>query len=174
MMQTNDRLPGALHTCVVRHVLEADAMSTKRMVAIVVVVLIGAAFLVGYLPERRQRAAAEAELERVRSSLLAAQGRVRTSELLGRILMVKEVTARQDYGHAQELSSAFFDAVRAEASMTHAAQLGSGLNQILAKRDIVTAALARADAGAVDIVHTIELQLRQLLGYSVPAEPVSK
>jgi hypothetical protein len=149
-------------------------MSTKRMVAIVAVVLIGAAFLVGYLPERRQRAAAEAELERVRNNLLAAEDRVRISELLGRTLMVKEVTARQDYGHAQKLSSAFFDAVRAEASATHAAQLRSGLNQILAKRDTVTAALAKADAGAVDTLHTIEVQLRQVLGYAVPSEPASR
>ena len=149
-------------------------MGGKRMVALVAVVLLGAAFLVGYVPERRQRSAAEAELERLRSRLAVDEDRGRTSELLGRVLLVREVTARQDYGHAQELSSAFFDAVRAEASTTQDAQLRGGLNEALARRDAVTAALAKADAGAVDMLHTIELRLRQALGYPVPPEPASR
>ena len=149
-------------------------MGTKRMVAIGAVVLLGAAFLVGYVPERRQRAAAQAELERVRSSLVVAEDRVRTSELLGRTLMVREVTARRDYGRARELSSAFFDAVRAEVSTTQDARLRGGLNEALAKRDAVTAALAKADPGAIEILHNIELGLRQALGYPVPREPESR
>jgi hypothetical protein len=123
------------------------------------------------VPERQQRATAEIEIERVRNSLTAAEDRVRSAELLGRLLMVRELAARQDYGHAQELSSAFFDAVRAEASATHDAQLREGLTYALAKRDAVTAALAKADMGAVAILRTIELRLRQDLGYPVTPEP---
>jgi hypothetical protein len=146
-------------------------MGRKRIAAAVAVVLIGAAYLAGYLPEHRQRATAEMEIERLRSSLTAAEDRVRCSELLGRILMVREMTARQDYGHAQELSSAFFDAVRAEASATHDTQLRDGLNAVLGRRDPVTAALAKGDAGAIEILHNIELRLRQALGYPMPPEP---
>jgi hypothetical protein len=149
-------------------------MGRRWMVAIVAVVLLGAAFLIGYVPERRQRAAAEMELERVSSRLVVTEDRVRTSELLGRILMVREVAARQDYGQAQELSSAFFDGVRAEASTTHDAQLRGALNDALASRDAVTAALAKADPGVIDILHNIELRLRQALGYPVPSAPASK
>jgi hypothetical protein len=108
-------------------------MGRKRIVAIVAVVLLGAAFLAGYVPERLRRTTAEREMARVRNDLVVAGDRVRSSELLGRLLMVREVTARQDYGQAQELSSAFFDAVRAEASATRDAQLRSGLNEALAK-----------------------------------------
>ena len=149
-------------------------MGRKRIIAIVAIVLIGAAYLAGYFPQRQQRATAEMEIERLRNSLTAAEDRVRGSELLGRILMVREVTTRQDYGHAQELSSAFFDAVRAEATATHDAQLRKGFNEALAKRDAVTAALAKADAEAVGILHTIELRLRQALGYPVPPEPAPR
>ena len=149
-------------------------MRTQLIVAIVAVVLLGVAFLLGYVPERRQRVAAEAELDRVRNSLVAAEDRVRSGELLGRLLMVREVTARQDYGHAQELASSLFDAIRGEASTTRDAQLRSGLNEALAKRDAVTAALARAEPGAVDMLHGIELRLRQALAYPVPPEPASR
>ncbi len=149
-------------------------MGRKRIAEAVAVVLIGAAYLAGYLPERQQRTSAEMEIERLRSRLTTAEDRVRGSELLGRILMVREVTARQDYGHAQELSSAFFDAVRAEASATHDTQLRDGLNVVLGRRDAVTAALAKGDAGAIEILHNIELRLRQALGYPIPPEPAPK
>src|SRR5688572_24995742 len=79
---------------------EARTMSRKRIVAIVAVLLLGAAFLAGYVPEHQRRAANDMEIQRLRNSLVAAEDRVRTSELLGRTLMVREVTARQDYGHA--------------------------------------------------------------------------
>jgi hypothetical protein len=149
-------------------------MGRKRIVGFVAVVVLGAAYLAGYLPERQQRTSAEMELERLGNRLAVAEDRIRSSELLGRILMVREVTARQDYGHAQELSSAFFDAVRAEASATHDAQLRDGLHEALAKRDGVIAALAKADAGAIEILHSIELRLRQALGYPVPPEPAPR
>ncbi len=145
-------------------------MGRKRIVAIVAIVILGAAYLAGYVPERQQRATAQMEIERLQNNLIAAEDRVRSGELLGRLLMVREVTARQDYGQAQELSSAFFDAVRAEVSTTHDSQLRDGLNAGLGKRDAVTAALAKADAGAIEILHTIELQLREALGYPVPPE----
>jgi hypothetical protein len=149
-------------------------MGRRGIVAVVAVVLLGAAFLGGYVPEHRQRASAEMEVERLRNRLVVAEDRVRMSELLGRILTIGEVTARQDYGHAQDLSSAFFDAVRAEGSTTHDDQLRAGLAEALARRDAVTAALAKADPGVLDILHTIELRLRQALGYPVPPEPSSQ
>lgn len=148
-------------------------MGSKSIMALVAVVLLGVAFLVGYIPERRQRAAAETELDGVRGRLVVAEDRVRTSQLLGRILMVREVTARQDYGQAQELSSAFFDAVRAEASRTQDAELRGALNEALARRDAVTAALAKADPGVIGILHSIEVRLRQALGYPVPSKPAA-
>lgn len=48
---------------------------------------------------------------------------------------------RQNYGQALELSSPFFDAVRAEIARSPDSELADGLNQVLAVRDGVTAAL---------------------------------
>jgi hypothetical protein len=146
----------------------------RKWIPAIAVVLLGAAFLAGYVPEHQQRLTAEMEIERLRNRLVVAEDRVRAGELLGRILTIREVTARQDYGEARNLSSASFDAIRAEAATTHDAQLRGGLNETLARRDAVTAALAKADPGATKILHTIELRLRQSLGYAVPAESASR
>ena len=55
------------------------------------------------------------------------------------VLTVKEVTMRQNYGLALEHSSRFFDAVRTEAAATLDPGLRDGLNEVLGKRDSVTA-----------------------------------
>ena len=81
-------------------------MGRTWIVAVVAVVLLGAAFHVGYVPQQQRRASAEMEIEGLQNRLVAAEDRVRTSELLGRLLTIQEATARQDYGHAQDLSSA--------------------------------------------------------------------
>jgi hypothetical protein len=153
---------------------EVRAMPWKRIVAAAVVLLLGAAFLAGYVPERRLRMAAEEQARLAQDRLAAAEARVRFGELLGEVLTVKEVTMRQNYGQAQELSSSFFDRVRAEASETREMAFREALNEILAKRDAVTAALTKADTGVVETLHTMELRLRRALGYSVSPEPAPR
>jgi hypothetical protein len=142
-------------------------MRRAGIVAAVVAVVAVASFLAGYLPQRGGRIAAQQELTAIRQELSASQQRVRIGELLGRALMLKEAAQRQNYGQALELSSAFFDAVLAETKRAEVAP--EALAEVLAMRDTVTAALAKADPAVVDSLHRIELRLRQALGYSVPA-----
>lgn len=141
------------------------------LAAIAVVAVITAAYFAGYLPERRQRAAAESEVGALRSRLAVAEARVRTGELVGQVLTVKEAAMRQNYGQALELSSSFFDAVRAEAATTPDSRLRDGLNEVLAKRDLVTAALAKGDPTVSETLHSLELGLRRALGYAISPEP---
>lgn len=148
-------------------------MPWKRIVA-VAVLLLGGAFLVGYVPERRLRIAAEERARSSQSQLAAAEARVRLGELLGQLLTVKEVTMRQNYGQAQELSSSFFDRVRAEAAETRESTFRDALNEILARRDAVTAGLTKADPAVVETLDTIALGLRRALGYRLPPEPAPR
>jgi len=46
--------------------------------------------------------------------------------------------------------------------------LREGLTQTLARRDAVTAALAKGDPVVAGELHAIEVQLRQALGYPTP------
>jgi hypothetical protein len=86
---------------------------------------------------------------------------------------MKEVAMRQNYGQARELSSVFFDAVRAETARSADSGLVDSLNQVLAMRDEVTATLAKADPAVVETLHGIEVRLRRALGYALPPEPAS-
>jgi hypothetical protein len=142
-------------------------MRKAGIVAAVAVVVVAGAYLAGYLPEHRARISGERELTAVREELSAAEQRVRLSELLGRALMLKEAAQRQNYGQALEFSSAFFDAVLAEMKRATQGERAA-LAEILAMRDGVTAALAKADPTIVDALHRVELRLRQALAYPVP------
>lgn len=148
-------------------------MSWKRIGAIVALVLIGAAFLVGFLPERRLRLAAEQQSRTAEERLAEAETRIRIGQLLGEVLALKEVTSRQNYGQAQALSSSFFDRVRETAADTRANTFRDVLTDLLAKRDTVTASLAKGDPTVIEILRTIEVRLRQALGYPLPPETQS-
>jgi hypothetical protein len=97
-----------------------------------------------------------------------AQGRLRTGRLLGDAIALEEVARNRNYGQAEKLASSFFDTVRDETSRTPDAAIRAALTTVQAKRDAVTAALARTDPAAVDILHDIEVELRKGLGYPVP------
>ncbi len=145
-------------------------MSWKQLVGIAAIVLIGGAFLAGYLPERGLRTAAEQQSVTLRVQLAAAEGRIRMGRLLGQALAVEEVVERQNYGQAQEVSSAFFDSVRAEAMATPSDDFRSVLNEILARRDAITTSLAKAEPGTLAVLNMIEVQLRRALAYPLPLE----
>ena len=142
----------------------------KRIAVIAVVILIGGAFLAGYLPEHMQRTVAERESLALREQLEAADARVRLARLLGRVLAIEEVVMRQDYGQAQGLSSAFFDEVRSEVAATPMDEFRSVLQDVLSRRDSVTALLSKADSGVRDVLHTIEVQIRRVLDYPLPKD----
>jgi hypothetical protein len=131
-------------------------------------VVVAVAYLAGYWPERRQRLAAETQAGQLQATAAAAEARVRTGELLGRVLTVKELAMRQDYGQALERSSALFDAIRNEAVTIPDTQLRDGLNGALGTRDSITARLAKGEPAAVELLHDIELELRRALGYEMP------
>jgi hypothetical protein len=145
-------------------------MSWKRIVAVVVVVLMGGAYLAGYLPEHRRRTEADTRGRTLEGRLAAAEARNRMGELLGEVLTVTEVATRQNYGQAQDLSSSFFDRLRSEAAVTPDSTFRDALHEILARRDSVTAALTKAEPGVTGTLHTVELRLRRALGYPLPPE----
>jgi hypothetical protein len=141
---------------------------TKLVIVAVVIAAIAAAYVGGLWPERSRRLASEARMEDVRTRLSAAEAGLRAGHLLGRVLTVKELTVRQDYGLALERSSAFFHAVRQEAAQTSDARLRETLTGVLRRRDVITAGLAKADPATAGVFHDLELQLRVALDYEMP------
>jgi hypothetical protein len=146
-------------------------MHARRVIAGLVALAIGLAYIAGYWPEHQRRVAHEADAAALRERLADSEARVRMGRLLGEILTIREAVVSLNYGNAQQLSSTFFDGVRAEASLTPVAAFKTALEAILQSRDQVTAALARGDQAAVEPLRRAELQLREALGYPISGPP---
>lgn len=138
-------------------------------IVIAAAVVVAAVFLAGYLPQRTARVAAEERAEALAVRVTAAEATVRMADLLGRALTLKDAAMRNDFGSAGEQSSPFFDAVRAEGTASPNERLRASLTSVLASRDAVTAALARADSASAAAIYQVELRLREGLGYPIPA-----
>lgn len=142
-------------------------MSRTRVIASLAILIMGATFLGGYWPEHQRRAAFEAQAATLGAQLADAEARVRMARLLGELLSVSEAVTALNYGQARELSSTFFDGVRAEAARTPVPSFKTALESILQRRDGVTAALSRGDQTAGELLRTSQMQLREALGYPV-------
>ena len=146
-------------------------MSGRLAIAGAVVLLIGLAYIGGYWPEHKERVALEADVTILQERLADAEAHVRLGRLLGGALHVRDAIASLDYGQAQQFSSAWFDGLQAELSVTPVAAFKTALELVLETRDDVTAALARGDQAAAESVRRSERHLRQALGYPVSASP---
>ena len=85
----------------------------------------------------------------LQNQLAVAEGRIRLGQVLGQLLRLSDAVRAKNYGEAATLSSAYFDAVREEASRA-SAEGTAALNIILKSRDQVTTAIAGTDAAARD------------------------
>lgn len=139
----------------------------KRFLAAAVIVVGAAAYVAGYWPEQQRRMALETEVAALRAQVADLEARVRGGRLLGQLLNVTEAVAALNYGQAQALSSTFFEDVRTEEARAPGAEMRSALEGVHQRRDAVTSALARGDASVMDTLRTVQLQLRELLGYPV-------
>lgn len=126
--------------------------------------LIVIAFLVGFLPQYRQLTASRETTATLQTRLDAAEARLRLVDVLGHQLRLSEAVQARNYGEAAALSSAYFDAVRQEASRA-GGDTSAVLSSILASRDQVTAAIAGTDPNLELTLREQQRQLRRALGY---------
>lgn len=142
---------------------------------VVVVVLLAAAYVAGFWPQRERIGTLQAENAALQQRVEAAEARVRAGTLLGELLAFKEVVQDMNYGQARGMSSPFFEHAAAEAARTNDAGIKQALAAILALRDRVTVALTQGDAAALGLLRESETRLRQALGYPAPpaAAPAS-
>jgi hypothetical protein len=143
----------------------------RRYFAILVIVLAGLAYLVGYWPEHWRRQALEGQVSGLQVQLADAQARVRLGGLLGQLLAAEDAVSAQNYGQAQALSSRFFDAVHAEAAQTAAGSFKDTLEKVGRMRDPVTASLTRGDPQALTLLRDAETLVRNALGFPRSAAP---
>jgi hypothetical protein len=136
---------------------------------VLVVVLLAAAYVAGFWPQRERVSALVGENASLQQRLEAAEARVRAGALLGELLTFKETVQDMNYGQARGLSSPFFEHVAAEAARTPDAGIKQALAAILTRRDATTVALTQGDAASLSHLREAERGLRQALGYPPPA-----
>jgi hypothetical protein len=114
------------------------------------------------------------QAETLQADLAQRTDRVQMSDLLARLLVLKDMAGVQNYGKAQELSTAWFDSIRAQSQATPNAEFRAALESSLSFRDALTVALTRGDPGAMAILSSVEEPIRAALGYPaarIPPEP---
>ena len=122
---------------------------------IVVAIALIAVFLVGFVPQYVKVSRLENELRQSRQETAGAELR----DLIG---FAYVQASQKNYGMAAETSSRFFNRVREAANQTQDADRRKGLEDLLASRDSVTAALAKGDAAATGDLQQLFVKVRQV------------
>jgi hypothetical protein len=150
----------------------------KKLLVVLAAALVGGAYWAGYWPQRTKLESAQAEsfearrkLGEASAALAGAERTVRLSAMLGDLLALRDAVELRSFAEARLLSSSFFDRVRNEWASASDASLRAALDSILARRDGVTAGLAREEANVGEALGPVEADMRRALGYPVPARP---
>ena len=134
----------------------------KRLVLILGLVLLVAAYIGGYWPQRQKLQEAEKNSAQASQQLASAQTVVHVARLENDLVALVDQTQNQNYGEAQKLSSRFFDDLRAELDRSPNAPYRQSLETIFTRRDAVTSGLTRADAATIGALRQSLNEIRQL------------
>lgn len=135
----------------------------RKILMLAVIVVVIWAYLLGYWPQHKQVGAIEQENALLKNELSSAETVNRIARLENQLLVLIEQTEAQNYGEAQKLSNTFFDDMRKEIDRNKNAAYVPKLEAILARRDAVTASLARGDASALASLKQSLTEMRELV-----------
>ena len=138
-------------------------MKIVAVFALSTIILISAAYYLGYRSERVRFAGCKNELQATRQQLGSVESQLRIWRLEGRLLNLIETAELKNFGEARNASTAFFDEVRAEIGRTDQGEFKSTLASILNSRDTVTVGLTTADPETARTLRQFSIQLRQLV-----------
>jgi hypothetical protein len=127
-------------------------MKNKTIVAAIALITV---FLLGFVPQYVKVNRLENELRQSRQEATGAELR----DLIG---FAYVQASQKNYGLAAETSSRFFNRVREVANQTQDANRRKGLEDLLALRDSVTAALAKGDAAVMGDLQQLFVKARQV------------
>ena len=126
---------------------------------IIAAVVLGAAFLVGFIPQYVKANRLDTELRQARQANFGAELR----DLIG----LAYVQANQkNYGLSAATMTRFFNRTRDVANQMADPNSRKGIENLLVTRDKVTAALAKGDAGVVGDLQELFMKTRQATGSS--------
>jgi type II secretory pathway pseudopilin PulG len=134
----------------------------KKIVFILGILLLVAAYLGGYWPQRQKVQEAERNGAQAIQQLTSAQAVVRITRLENDLVSLVDQTQNQNYGEAQKLASRFFDDLRSELDHSPSAPYRQTLETIFARRDAVTSGLTRGYVTTIGPLRQSLDEIRQL------------
>lgn len=143
--------------------MTASQSKWTRVGVIVVLLLIGAAYLIGFWPQYRKTSELQQQLAAERERVQTLQNTVAISKTRDLASVLYLELTRKNFGNAQRRATAMFDQIRSASSALPAGQARQALDQIQSRRDEIVAAIAKADpaveaqvAGIVEQLHTLD------------------
>jgi hypothetical protein len=127
-------------------------MKNKTIVAAIALITV---FLAGFVPQY-------VKVNRLENELRLSRQEATGAELRDLIGFAYVQASQKNYGLAAETSSRFFNRVREVANQTQDANRRKGLEDLLALRDSVTAALAKGDASVIGDLQQLFVKARQV------------
>jgi hypothetical protein len=131
--------------------------------AIIVLILLVAAFAAGYLPKYFELSSVQqerqTERQRLDEILESTRQELRLALLQGRLAMILVEAERSNFGTAREHSTAFFDALNETIAAESNDARRTSLSAIAQTRDQVTAGLAASDATVAQTLRELFLRL---------------
>ena len=128
----------------------------RRLVVIIGLLLIVAAYVFGFWPQYQDARQARMELQSVNGQMHQAQARLALCVLQQRLLALIQQASAKNYGDAATLSTQFFNQVSEESRRQTDPGVKAKLSSILKQRDAVTSDLAKADPASVTLLNGIE------------------
>lgn len=133
----------------------------KRFGYLAFVIVIALAFVAGYWPQHKKLLQTQGELIDTSASLTKSEAKVRLCLLQSQLVSLFQEAENKNYADASALSTKFFDGVRHEVDSAPSSSLKSALESVLNQRDAVTAALAKADPKASDLLSQLLVDFNQ-------------
>jgi DNA-binding FadR family transcriptional regulator len=124
-------------------------------------VIVVLSFVGGYWPQHKKLVEAQENIAQMSAKLSKAESTVHLCQLQGQLVSLIQEAENENYSDASRLSTKFFDALRSELNTTPPSNLKSSLQSALNQRDAVTAALARGDPKAHNLLMQLLTDLSQ-------------
>lgn len=128
----------------------------KRVIVIIGLLLIVAAYVFGFWPQYQDARQARTELQSVTQQLNQARAKLGLCALQQPLLALIKQASAKNYGDAATLSTQFFNQVNEQTQQQTDPGVKAKLSSILKQRDVVTSDLAKADPASVTVLNGIE------------------
>jgi predicted negative regulator of RcsB-dependent stress response len=138
----------------------------KRIGLVVILLLLVLAYVAGYWPYHKKVVEMQKASVWFDTRVWQLESSLRLYRLQSQLVTLVQETEKKNYANAAELSTKFFNTLSGAVPLAASPAPRASLQTILNQRDAVTAALAKGDPAALDLLK----QMLATLTQSIPAD----